>query len=214
MSPLQYVKPSSPYNEKREKRDLAIARPKLRAICVYYYMSLLTKLGRETSQKERPTSLAQRREMPANKLFSNAHAPLMLRHFFASQIGTRVCQLGRIVAKVSKCLIVKGLRPIPYCQIGVPKWRPPHRRHEEMGARRSALISVFWKHVAHECVSLGMSHFGTCDSLCCILETGNSQRFKNRCAIFFLAKNLLHFSICACHPCAGAMLIFSVSFEF
>ena len=24
----------------------------------------------------------------------------------------------------------------------------------------------------------------------------------------------LHFSICACHPCAGAMLIFSVSFQF
>ena len=23
-----------------------------------------------------------------------------------------------------------------------------------------------------------------------------------------------HFSICACHPCAGAMLIFSVSFQF
>ena len=28
------------------------------------------------------------------------------------------------------------------------------------------------------------------------------------------AKNCLHFSICACHPCAGAMLIFSVSFQF
>ena len=26
-------------------------------------------------------------------------------------------------------------------------------------------------------------------------------------------KNCLHFSICACHPCAGAMLIFSVSFQ-
>ena len=25
---------------------------------------------------------------------------------------------------------------------------------------------------------------------------------------------LVHFSICACHPCAGAMLIFSVSFQF
>ena len=29
-----------------------------------------------------------------------------------------------------------------------------------------------------------------------------------------LTKNLDHFSICACHPCAGAMLIFSVSFQF
>jgi len=28
------------------------------------------------------------------------------------------------------------------------------------------------------------------------------------------AKNCIHFSICACHPCAGAMLIFSVSFQF
>ena len=28
------------------------------------------------------------------------------------------------------------------------------------------------------------------------------------------AKKLVHFSICACHPCAGAMLIFSVSFQF
>ena len=25
---------------------------------------------------------------------------------------------------------------------------------------------------------------------------------------------MLHFSVCACHPCAGAMLIFSVSFQF
>ena len=27
-------------------------------------------------------------------------------------------------------------------------------------------------------------------------------------------KNRLHFSICACHPCAGGMLIFPVSFQF
>ena len=30
----------------------------------------------------------------------------------------------------------------------------------------------------------------------------------------FSPKKCLHFSICACHPCAGAMLIFSVSFQF
>ena len=29
-----------------------------------------------------------------------------------------------------------------------------------------------------------------------------------------VAKKFVHFSICACHPCAGAMLIFSVSFQF
>ena len=28
------------------------------------------------------------------------------------------------------------------------------------------------------------------------------------------SENLVHFSICTCHPCAGAMLIFSVSFQF
>ena len=28
------------------------------------------------------------------------------------------------------------------------------------------------------------------------------------------ANKCLHFSICPCHPCAGAMLIFSVSFQF
>ena len=27
-------------------------------------------------------------------------------------------------------------------------------------------------------------------------------------------KNLLHFPICACHPCAGAMLLFSASIQF
>ena len=27
-------------------------------------------------------------------------------------------------------------------------------------------------------------------------------------------KHFVHFSICVCHPCAGAMLIFSVSFQF
>ena len=33
-------------------------------------------------------------------------------------------------------------------------------------------------------------------------------------AIVKSAKKFVHFSICACHPCAGAMLIFSVSFQF
>jgi len=38
-------------------------------------------------------------------------------------------------------------------------------------------------------------------------KTARDQRVKSQ-------KNLDHFSICACHPCAGAMLIFSVSFQF
>ncbi len=35
-----------------------------------------------------------------------------------------------------------------------------------------------------------------------------------RLRIMKFAKKCLHFSICACHPCVGAMLIFSVSFQF
>ena len=31
---------------------------------------------------------------------------------------------------------------------------------------------------------------------------------------YTLQKNCLHFSICVCHPCDGAMLIFPVSFRF
>jgi hypothetical protein len=39
---------------------------------------------------------------------------------------------------------------------------------------------------------------------------------SRRCRVLTIEqrKNLDHFSICACHPCAGAMLIFSVSFQF
>ena len=40
------------------------------------------------------------------------------------------------------------------------------------------------------------------------------QRRRRLRGFFFPRKNFVHFSICACHPCAGAMLIFSVSFQF
>ena len=44
------------------------------------------------------------------------------------------------------------------------------------------------------------------------------EKIRTSCCFFCFAedfqKNLVHFSICACHPCAGAMLIFSVSFQF
>ena len=129
--------------------------------------------------------------MPTQKLFSNAHAPLMLRHFFASQIGTRVSKLGRFAAKVSKCLILKNLRPMPYCQIGVPKWRPPHRRHEEMGARRRALISAFWKHPAHGCLSMGMPHFGTWDSNFKIPNSWKFATFQKPLRNLFLSKQFV-----------------------
>jgi len=39
-------------------------------------------------------------------------------------------------------------------------------------------------------------------------------RFRRRRGSPKSKKKCLHFSICACHPCAGAMLIFSVSFQF
>ncbi len=34
------------------------------------------------------------------------------------------------------------------------------------------------------------------------------------CALLLLLRVLLTYSICACHPCTGAMLIFSVLFQF
>lgn len=43
-------------------------------------------------------------------------------------------------------------------------------------------------------------------------ESGKSRTVLQRSRKW--RKNWLHFSICACHPCAGAMLIFSVSFQF
>ena len=42
-------------------------------------------------------------------------------------------------------------------------------------------------------------------------SSGNSHR--DRAGILALDENCLHFSICACHPCAEAMLIFSVPFQ-
>ena len=42
------------------------------------------------------------------------------------------------------------------------------------------------------------------------VEAGSSRGF----AVGRLSYGLLHFLICACHPCAGAMLIFSSSFQF
>ena len=36
----------------------------------------------------------------------------------------------------------------------------------------------------------------------------------NQTKVKDIKKMGIHFSICACHPCAGAMLIFSVSFQF
>ena len=42
----------------------------------------------------------------------------------------------------------------------------------------------------------------------------DKQVNQQACNQISLTKNLYHFSTCACHPCAGAMLIFSVSFQF
>ena len=50
-----------------------------------------------------------------------------------------------------------------------------------------------------------MDHADVVERLCGPLELGVAVRRTKKC---------LHFSICACHPCAGAMLLFSVSFQF
>ena len=44
-------------------------------------------------------------------------------------------------------------------------------------------------------------------------ESLSQAILAGRCLVGRLGVNCLHLSICACHPCAGAMLIFSVSFQ-
>ena len=48
------------------------------------------------------------------------------------------------------------------------------------------------------------------------LSPGRLSSRKDNCILQIHRINAvaIHFSICACHPCAGAMLIFSVSFQF
>ncbi|CAL9026044.1 unnamed protein product, partial [Prunus brigantina] len=83
---------------------------------------------------------------------------------------------------------------------GRSKTKPPNHRRLQM---QNALTSV-------TALNYG---FGPCD---CGKHCGEGQKKlagpkkigrKEQ-------KNLDHFSIYACHPCAGAMLIFSVSFQF
>ena len=48
-------------------------------------------------------------------------------------------------------------------------------------------------------------------SIRCLVAAGQADIRQEQDAL--APQNCLHFSICACHPCAGAMLIFSVSFQ-
>ena len=48
-------------------------------------------------------------------------------------------------------------------------------------------------------------HAANTDAVATFEFEANKKRDKKKCDTF---------SICACHPCAGAMLIFSVSFQF
>ena len=57
----------------------------------------------------------------------------------------------------------------------------------------------------------------TCNSVHASYFTCVKQSLQAKAPILLskISKKLWnHFSICACHPCAGAMLIFSVSFQF
>ena len=71
------------------------------------------------------------------------------------------------------------------------------------------------------CGGSGSQHFAWTGNPCiarpCMHHVVSSlyhNSFGLECARNGWQKNCLHFSICACHPCAGAMLIFSVSFQF
>ena len=68
-------------------------------------------------------------------------------------------------------------------------------------------------------VPAGRWHFaaGRCQLACWQLEAGRTHLARGslrQADSTTCSKNCVHFSICACHPCAGAMLIFSVSFQF
>ena len=61
-----------------------------------------------------------------------------------------------------------------------------------------------------ELESTPLDHSGKLSMLLCLaMEILRLQDNNIECT-----KNLIHFPICACHPCAGAMLIFSASFQF
>ena len=69
----------------------------------------------------------------------------------------------------------------------------PSAGAEVLHAHGSSTFGAFWKHCSPEEVS-------PCANRCCPWRVA--------------VANCLHLSICACHPCAGAMLIFSVPFKF
>ena len=50
-------------------------------------------------------------------------------------------------------------------------------------------------------------------SLLLMLSGAKRASMRVRCVLQGLLKKCLHFSICACHPCAGAILIFSASLQ-
>jgi hypothetical protein len=68
----------------------------------------------------------------------------------------------------------------------------------------------------HACPFVASLRKGHSNVFCIVPNLTDANKHIYTCIVPNLidAKNHLHFWICACHPCAGAMLIFSVSLQF
>ena len=66
------------------------------------------------------------------------------------------------------------------------------------------------KYLRHTAKALGLHNITTRYKHC----IGKPLQYNYSSWLISDLFGLVHFSICACHPCAGAMLIFSVSFQF
>ena len=87
--------------------------------------------------------------------------------------------------------------PIPPARIGIPRKEKPQNRTISESTGRQA---------SPDKKPIKMFHLYKSKQFLAKYQESEPKRS--------FAKNLLHFSLCACHPCAGAMLIFSVSFQF
>jgi hypothetical protein len=92
---------------------------------------------------------------------------------------------------------------------------------ELIGFTRIPTIPVIKVNPELQCANLGNTGSGTAHEKLVNPKlqlgqhgSGNLGNTGSGTAHMMIQKNWLHFSICACHPCAGAMLIFSVSFQF
>ena len=81
------------------------------------------------------------------------------------------------------------------------------REHDHGSPRHAAVAFGTWAEAQAGCTT-GIR------AICRNTQHQITRNTLHQCSCCRSSKNCVHFSICACHPCAGAMLIFSVSFQF